>query len=221
MYEQKLLLISCENRSFFYSVRSSLEDPPSPCTLPLLLQCLLSLLTHIPADITSNPHFKRFVTTKLSPTLITYLDLADTSSSISSSVLSSSVSSGMMIKGSLFKKRSKKRTVELTEVNVKTLVAITMELSRLLGKISKCSCWDCCQDGGSMFFFKIPGPAADMRPILECVFHRMFICSQKKNRYLPMQAVGEVSKLYQFLNLTFAPLIVHNLVSEKTDMYIA
>ena len=147
------------------SSRSSSEDPANPETLPLLLQCLLSLLTHIPDDIMGNPHFKRFVTTKLSPTLIAYLDLAD-----NSSVTSSSAGGGMMKGSLLFKKRSRKRrSVELTEVHVKTLISVTMELSRLLG------------------------PVSDMRPILESVYHRMFICSQKKNRNVPMQMVGEVS----------------------------
>ena len=58
----------------------------------------------------------------------------------------------------MYLRKRKEREVRLTEAHTRTLISVVVEMSRLLG------------------------PSAEMRPVLESLFHRTLICSQPKNR---------------------------------------
>ena len=125
-------------------------------------QCLHSYVCHVPPDIVRNAHFKRFVCIKLSPNLISFLDIADRGVPINSATANSAASSDKGDKGETAAKPSfwkrREREVRLTEANTRTLMSVVVEMSRLLG------------------------PSAEMRPVLESLFHRTLICSQPKHR---------------------------------------
>ncbi len=127
----------------------------------------------MPPDIICNSHFKRFVCIKLSPNLISFLDIADhnaaikpTASAAASSSSPGSTNASSSSKASFWRRREKE--LRLTEANVRTLLSITVEMARLLG------------------------PSAEMRPLLESLFHRAVVCSQPKNRALPLHYLTEL-----------------------------
>lgn len=126
----------------------------------LLLQCLHALISLMPWDIVGNCHFKRYICTKLSPTLIALLDVADHQD------LTRPKSSGFWNK--------RQECIKLSESSAKTLSQAFVELAILLG------------------------PDAEMRPVLESLFHRLLICSQTKYRTMALQSLNEV-KTYVLL----------------------
>ena len=144
-------------------------------------QCLHSYVCHVPPDIVRNAHFKRFVCIKLSPNLISFLDIADRGVPINSATANSTASassdkgeaaSASAAKPSFWKR--KEREVRLTEANTRTLMSVVVEMSRLLG------------------------PSAEMRPVLESLFHRTLICSQPKHR--SVLSLGSINNLLGMVN---------------------
>ena len=63
----------------------------------------------------------------------------------------------------MFHRKRKEKEVRLTEAHTRTLISVVVEMSRLLG------------------------PSAEMRPVLESLFHRTLICSQPKHRLVQNQ----------------------------------
>ena len=102
---------------------------------------------------------------QLSPNLISFLDIADRNLPINSSTTANTAPStadksdgaaAAAAKPSFWKRKEKE--VRLTEAHTRTLISVVVEMSRLLG------------------------PSAEMRPVLESLFHRTLICSQPKHR---------------------------------------
>ena len=185
----------------FQFVSSRMEDvlknaSENGAELPLLLQCLHSFVCHVPPDIVRNAHFKRFVCIKLSPNLISFLDIADRNVPINSATANSaSADKGeAAAKPSFWKRRE--REVRLTEANTRTLISVVVEMSRLLG------------------------PSAEMRPVLESLFHRTLICSQPRHRDLPMHFVtelfGDAERVLQ-MAVYAAPETIDDEVGEKME----
>jgi len=144
----------------FQFVTARLEDlaklNESSTELPVLLLCLQSLLIKAPSSAAKNKHFKRYVSAKLAPCLIAYLDLADASQR----------------RSAFWQKRSSGThgaALRLSEAHVRALVPSCISALAIL-----------------------LGPRADMRPVLESVFHRALICSHARNKVIAVNNLREL-----------------------------
>lgn len=129
----------------------------------MLLQCLHTLVTNVPRDMAFNEHFKRYVCTKLCPTLIALIDSTDNQRGSHVGTANNSTSN----KASGFWKR-KPSGLRMNESHMKIIILTFIDSADLLG------------------------PDPEMRPVLESLFHRLLLTSQPKERLMAVHHLKEV-----------------------------